>query len=115
MFVSFRPTMAKMTKQSSSQGLSSQGLSSLSIKDYKNILSFYKHPIPKSPVQLKKQAEDIMGYKLCRCIKKVDKTGNESRAIGICTKTVINRKGYTRGKFNCRGKRNITLKKRGSK
>jgi hypothetical protein len=36
---------------------------------------------------------------------------NESRAIGICTKTILNRKGLTRGKFNCKGKKNIIIKK----
>ena len=47
--------------------------------------------------------------------KKIDKI-NEARAIGICTKTIFNRKGYTRGKFKCKGKSTVkfnkTLKKK---
>ena len=57
-----------------------------------------------------KNAEDIISQKLCSCIKKVDAT-NEQKSIGICTKTVINRKGMKRGKFNCKGKKYITIKK----
>ena len=78
--------------------------------DYIKILKFYKKSIPKTYRLLKLQAENIIANKLCRCIKKVDKK-NESRSIGICTKTIINNKGYTRGKFKCRKKTSIQLKK----
>ena len=78
--------------------------------DYIKILEFYKKPIPKSKRLLQLQAEKILAEKLCRCIKKVDKT-NEARSIGICTKSIINQKGFTRGKFNCKGKQTIHLKK----
>ena len=57
------------------------------------------------------QAEKLLVSKLCRCIKKVDKE-NEARAIGICTKTIINNKGFTRGKFTCKKKETISLKKK---
>lgn len=82
----------------------------LSNKDYKQILEFYEKPIPKSKRLLKNQAEELLSSKLCRCIKKVDKK-NESRAIGICTKTIINSKGYKRGKFTCKKKPSIKLSK----
>jgi len=85
-------------------------MTELNINDYKQILEYYKKDIPKSSRLIKNVAEKILSEKLCRCIKKLD-TGNEGRAIGICTKAVINRKGLTRGKFNCRGKRNITIRK----
>jgi hypothetical protein len=87
----------------------------LTKKDYQNILSYYKMSTNGSFTKLKKEAENILSSKLCRCIKKVGsstKPKNESRAIGICTKTILSRKGITRGKFKCKGKRNITLKKR---
>ena len=88
----------------------------LTIHDYKNILKFYKLPNDGSYEDIKIKAENILSSKLCRCIKKVGSLDipkkNESRAIGICTKTIIERKGFTRGKFKCKGKRNITLKKR---
>ena len=82
-------------------------MSKLTTNDYKHILEFYKKPLPKSKLILKNQAEKILASKLCRCIKKVDKS-LESRSIGICTKTIINNKGYSRGKFSC--KKNETIK-----
>lgn len=84
-------------------------MSELNNNDYKKILEFYEKTIPKSKRLIKKAAEEIIGQKLCRCIKKVGPP--ETRSIGICTKTVINNKGYTRGKFKCRGKSSISLKK----
>lgn len=86
-------------------------MSELTTNDYKHILEFYKKPIPKSTRVLKLQAENILASKLCRCIKKINK-GLESRAIGICTKTIINNKGYTRGKFTCKNKTSIKLSKK---
>ena len=86
----------------------------LTTQDYTNILQFYKMRIPKSKRLLKKQAENIMSSKLCRCIKKLDPE-NESKSIGICTKTIVNSKGYKRGQFRCKTKRFIKLKKQGVK
>jgi hypothetical protein len=85
-------------------------MSELTKNDYKKILEYYSEPIPKSNRIIKDKAEKLLASKLCRCIKKVDKT-NESRAIGICTKTIFNRKGYTRGKFKCKGNQTIKFKK----
>ena len=82
----------------------------LTINDYKRILEFYKKPIPKSQRLLKLQAEKILVNKLCRCIKKFDKT-KKAKSIGICTKTVVNSKGFTRGIFACKNKQTIKLKK----
>lgn len=86
----------------------------LTTQDYTNILQFYKMRIPKSKRLLKKQAENIMSSKLCRCIKKLDPE-NESKSIGICTKTIVNSKGYKRGQFRCKTKRFIKLKKQSIK
>ena len=85
-------------------------MSEISDTDYKKILEFYEKPIPRSKRLLKLEAEKILATKLCRCIKKVDDK-NESRSIGICTKSVINTKGFTRGKFKCKGKKYITFRK----
>ena len=85
--------------------------SELTNEDYINILTYYKMDIPKSKRLLKKQAENIMSEKLCRCIKKVKKSDNtitEGQAIGICTKTIFKNRGLTRGKFSCQ--KNRTLK-----
>ena len=86
-------------------------MSELTNNDYKRILEFYNKTIPKSKRLLRIQAEKLLTSKLCRCIKKVDKV-NEARAIGICTKTIINNKGFTRGKFTCKKKQSISLKRK---
>jgi hypothetical protein len=88
-------------------------MSELTINDYKFILKYYNKSIPKSSRLLKMAAEKILAEKLCRCIKKVDPI-NEARAIGICTKSIFNRKGFTRGKFKCKGKATIKFKKTNS-
>jgi hypothetical protein len=85
-------------------------MSELTKNDYKKILEYYSEPMPKSDRIIKDKAEKLLASKLCRCIKKVDKT-NEGRAIGICTKTIFNKKGYTRGKFKCKGNQTIKFKK----
>ena len=88
-------------------------MAELSTNDYKKILEYYKNPIPKSKRLLKLEAEKIVADKLCKCIKKIDpELKNEGRAIGICTKTIINDKGFSRGKFTCKKNRKIQLKKR---
>jgi L-amino acid N-acyltransferase YncA len=85
-------------------------MTELTNNDYKQILEYYNKTIPKSNRLLKRNAEQILAEKLCKCIKKIEPE-NEARSIGICTKTIFNRKGYTRGKFKCRGKRTVTVKK----
>lgn len=89
-------------------------MSSLTEKDYKNILNYYKKPIPRSKRLLKRSAEKIMSSKLCKCIKKLDPT-NEAKSIGICTRTIFNTKGITRGKFQCKKKQRVTMKKNKNK
>ena len=79
--------------------------------DYKKIIDYYHLPVPKTNAGLKKSAEDIIALKLCRCIKKVE-PNNEAKSIGICTRNVINKKGFTRGAFTCKNKRTIQLGKR---
>ena len=85
-------------------------MSQLNLNDYKEILEYYKITIPKSSRLIKLQAEQILAEKLCRCIKKVD-LQNESRAIGICTKNILNRKGIKRCAFSCKKKPTIVITK----
>jgi hypothetical protein len=87
---------------------------SLHNEDYIDILKYYNLPIPKSKRLLQIEAEKILSSKLCKCIKKVNLTSNsdnEPRAIGICTKTIFNKKGLTRGKFKCTNKRYVKFNK----
>ena len=81
----------------------------ITYKDYIKILEFYKIDIPKSKKLIQIEAEKILSEKLCRCIKKIDKL--ETRSIGICTKSIFNKKGLTRGKFRCKDKRFVTFRK----
>jgi hypothetical protein len=83
----------------------------LNKNDYIKILKYYNLDIPKSSILIKNKAEDIISQKLCSCIKKVEPT-NEQKSIGICSRTVINRKGLKRGSFSCKKKRKIQLMKR---
>ncbi len=85
----------------------------LSNLDYEKILNYYNLSIPKSKRLLKNQAESILAEKLCKCIKKVSAKLNtkEPRSIGICTKSVFQKKGFTRGKFTCKGKRYVNFRK----
>jgi hypothetical protein len=78
-------------------------MSKLTKTDYIKILSFYKKEIPDTFQTIKSEAENILVNKLCRCIKKIEGE-NEAKSIGYCTKTVVNNKGFKRGKFNCTGK-----------
>jgi len=80
----------------------------LSNSDYSKILKYYNQTIPKSKKMMKYSAEGILAEKLCSCIKKVspDLT-EEPKAIGVCTRTVLNRKNLVRGKFTCKDKRKI--------
>ena len=82
----------------------------LTNKDYVSILKYYNLSIPKSKRLLKKKAEQIMSQKLCKCIKKIDLV-NEDKSIGICTKTIFNSKGYTRGQFQCKKKQSVKFRK----
>lgn len=86
----------------------------LNNKDYISILNYYKINIPKSKTLIKKRAEKIMAEKLCKCIKKIDKE-NEAKSIGICTKTIFNRKGYIREQFQCKKKQTVSFRKTNNK
>jgi hypothetical protein len=87
--------------------------------DYIKILKYYKMRIPNSAKTVKRAAEQMVATKLCRCIKKVgsDLAASQSKAndkpasIGICTRSVINRKGLRANSFKCTKKR-ISLFKR---
>ena len=84
--------------------------STLTNKDYISILKYYNKKIPKSKIVIKIQAEKIMAQKLCKCIKKVDPI-YEAKSIGICTKSIFNRKGLTRGQFQCKKKQSVKFRK----
>jgi len=101
----------KKNVNNSKKTISTLNSKSLTKRDYEKILDYYKIKIPTSVKLMREKADKILSEKLCRCIKKID-TIIEAKAIGVCTKNIFNRKGLTRGKFNCKGKQNITYKKK---
>lgn len=89
----------------------------LTHKDYKKILKFYKRKVPKTRKKIKKAAKKILVKKFCSCIQKVQKKTKSKKysPIGICTKSVIQDKGFKRGKFKCKKRRSIKLHKGGKR
>jgi glycerate-2-kinase len=85
----------------------------LHMSDYKKILKFYKLSIPKTRKALIKKGQNEIDKHFCSCIKKVHnkfiKGTPRSIAIAICTKSVVTRKGYKRGKFNCKKRRSVKI------
>ena len=79
-------------------------MSALSYGDYKAILRFYDIDYSRMKnKQLRMIAENALATKLCRCIKKVDPK-DESRSIGICTNSVVTKKGLAIHGFTCKKK-----------
>ena len=78
-------------------------------KDFVGILKYYKLPVPKSKKTIRNKATQMMASKLCGCIKKVGP--DEGKSIGICTRTIFNNKGYTRGTFKCKKRRVVQFTK----
>ena len=97
----------------------------LLLNDYVAILKFYKIDVSQMKQKaIKQKAEAILAEKLCRCIKKVDKSlkkeckykknknksrktiktpTNESRAIAICKNSIFTKKNISPAKFKCKG------------
>ena len=85
----------------------------LSNKDYLDILHYYKIEIPKNKKLIKNRAESILANKLCRCIKKIDDfPHNESKAIAICSKSILNKRGLKGSYLKCKNKAKISLTKK---
>lgn len=79
-------------------------MSNISIRDYKAILRFYDIDYSRmKSKQIKIIAENALVTKLCRCIKKVDPK-NKARSIGICTDSVVRKKGLAIHGFTCKKK-----------
>ena len=79
-------------------------MSRLSTRDYKAILRFYDIDYSRMKnKQVKSIAENALATKLCRCIKKVDPK-DEARSIGICTDSVVGKKGLAIHGFTCKKK-----------
>ena len=83
----------------------------LSKNDYRQLLNYYSIQTKSnsSLSSLKNAAAKIIAQKLCSCVKKVpNKNQPESRAIGICNYSIIQRKNLKINGFTC--KKKMTLK-----
>ena len=81
--------------------------------DYIKILDYYNVPLKKTTTSyVKKLAERIIAKKLCSCIKKVPNANNpESRAIGICIYSVLQKKHLKINGFTCKKKMRLKSSK----
>lgn len=81
--------------------------------DYTYILRYYNESIPltrKKTIhrrETKKKALRLLKRKLCSCKKKLQQRKiKESRSIAICTKSVLNNKGFSPyKKYSCKNTR----------
>ena len=82
-------------------------------KDYIDILDYYKINYNKNlPINLlQKLCYEVIAKKLCICIKKVRKNSDENKAIGICSKSILNNRNMHIYKFTCKKKPKLKLKK----
>jgi len=74
------------------------------------ILAYYDIKAPKNMDKIKEDAENILAKKLCSCIKKVSPI-NEPKSIGVCTRSIFNRKQLKRGTFRCKRRRKVSFRK----
>ena len=80
----------------------------LTTKDYKTILNYYNishNSISKN--WIKRNAEDILANKLCRCIKKVQKQSKlkEPASIAICKNSILKKRNLKSARFSCKKKK----------
>lgn len=89
----------------------------LTRNEYIEILNFYNIKFNSNmPLNLlRKSAEKIIATKLCRCINKVNNETHESRAVGICNKSVIKNKNLAIYKFSCKKRPHLQVKNNDSK
>lgn len=90
----------------------------LNLKDYTYILRYYNKTIPFTQKQTihkretKKKALRILKQKLYSCKRKLQKQKvHKNKSIAVCTRSVINNKGFSPVKCNKTQKQEICLRK----
>lgn len=88
--------------------------------DYIKIIKHYGQKVPtrknsKKPniTKTKKMARSILARKLCKCIKKVQKTSNvkEPAAIAICNESIFSNRNLKHYRFTCKKRYHLKNKK----
>jgi len=89
----------------------------LNTNDYAKILEHYGKKVPKinkiiDKNKTRKLAEKTIAQKMCKCIKSVNKYSkrNEAVSIGICRKSILNRRALSIASFKCRKTPRLTGK-----
>lgn len=72
--------------------------------DYKKILAYYKINVPQgtSFAALKRKAGDALIKKICKCTKKLKSKFRETKAVGVCTVSVLKKKNLMYHRFTCK-------------
>ena len=91
----------------------------LSDTDYITIVKHYGFDIPKTKRnkphmnKTRKLAKNILANKLCKCIKKVQKSTRlpEPGAISICNKSIFTQRNLKHYRFTCKKKHQLKNKK----
>lgn len=84
----------------------------LTIKDYKDILDFYKINYNNmNNKNIVNEAHKILVNKLCICINNIKTNKNLKSGYGICNKSVMINKGIKSNKFKCKKKKRFIFKK----
>ena len=90
-------------------------MTTLTREDHRAVLSYYGIDHTKmGPKRMRKEAEDVLAGKLCRCIKKVD-PGDEKKSIAVCRASILARKGFDIYGFSCKEKPALKIGKNGRK
>ena len=90
-------------------------MAALTRKDHQAVLSYYGIDHSKMGLKrMRKEAEDVLAGKLCRCIKKVDPE-DEKKSIAVCRKSILARKGIDMYGFSCKKKPQLKPGKNGQK
>ncbi len=92
----------------------------LSRKEYIEILKYYNIKFNENDniKNLRKISENIIAEKLCKCIKSIantTKNKDESKAIAICNKSIIQNKKLKIHKFTCKKKPKLLATKNHNK
>ena len=88
--------------------------------DYEKIVKHYGYDVPKTKKnrrhnnKTRKLARNILVSKLCKCIKKIQKTNKamEQSAIPICKKSIFSNRNIKYFGFRCKKPRLLTKKGR---
>ena len=96
-------------------------MTSLTHKDYKKILKYYKIKLPRSKKETRKKAIKVMGTKLCRCIEKIKRRKQKftrkkkNPETAVCTSSIFTKRGLKHGRFTCKKKYKLYINRKTGK